>query len=100
MAKRYEIVYAPQAVEDQRSFRKSEQATIVEAIEEQLRHQPDVATRNRKQLRHEHISEWELRIGTIRVFYDVDRDAAVVRITVIGYKKGNKLFVRGEEFSS
>lgn len=98
MPARYEIVYAPAASEDQGWFRKQEQATILREIEKQLLHQPDVATR--KRLRKGHLTEWELRIGSFRVFYDVDAKASVVRIAGIGYKKGNKLFFRGEEFAS
>jgi mRNA-degrading endonuclease RelE of RelBE toxin-antitoxin system len=43
-------------------------------------------------------AEWELRLGSIRVFCDVEPDASVVRIVAIGVKTGNRLFVHGEEF--
>jgi mRNA-degrading endonuclease RelE of RelBE toxin-antitoxin system len=67
-------------------------------IEEQLTNQPDVETRNRKRLRPDHLTEWELRIGELRVFYDVDLDGSLVRIAAIGHKKRNKLFFRGKEY--
>lgn len=35
---------------------------------------------------------------TFRVFYDVDSDASRVRIVAIGHKKGNMLFIGGEEY--
>lgn len=95
----YDIDIAPQAVEDLKGFRKFDQSRIAEGIEEQLRHQPAVETRNRKRLRPGHLTEWELRIGNFRVLYDVDQEASLIRVVTIGYKKGNKLFFRGQEYS-
>ena len=41
---------------------------------------------------------WELRLGDYRVLYDIFETEYVVRVKAIGEKRGNKLFVRGEEF--
>ena len=65
---------------------------VVEAIEAQLSHQPNVPTRNRKLLRGlvppwEHLAAtWEIRVGEYRVFYDVDEAAAVVHIRTVRHK--------------
>ena len=65
---------------------------VVEAIESQLLHQPDVQARNRKLLRGlvppwEHLDPtWEIRVGEYRVFYDVDEAAAVVHIRAVRHK--------------
>ncbi|MSU58784.1 MAG: type II toxin-antitoxin system RelE/ParE family toxin [Pedosphaera sp.] len=65
---------------------------VVEAIETQLLHQPNVQTRNRKLLRGlvppwEHLDPtWEIRIGEHRVFYDVDEAAAMVHIRAVRRK--------------
>jgi hypothetical protein len=32
------------------------------------------------------------------VFYDVDIARTTVEVKMVGYKEGNKLFVRGEEY--
>ncbi len=96
----YATELAPNAQEDLRWFRKGEQVLILEAIHGQLRQQPAAETRNRKRLRPDHLTEWELRIRHLRVFYDVDEEASVVRVVAIGYKEGNKLFFRGQEFAS
>ena len=57
-------------------------------------------TRNRKPLRPNPVAPWELRVGALRVFYDVDgEDADVVNVLAIGLKKGNRLFVANEEIS-
>jgi mRNA-degrading endonuclease RelE of RelBE toxin-antitoxin system len=71
---------------------------IIEAIEQQLQHQPMQETRNRKRLRLNEIAAWELRIDTFRVFYSVDETEHTVRIEAIGYKRGSQLFIHGEAY--
>ncbi len=94
----FEIEIAPKAQEDLQWFRKYEQVLIREEIETYLTYQPHIRTRKRKRLEPGHLADWELRIGDIRVFYDVDLDASVVRIARIGYKDRNRLFCGGEEY--
>jgi len=94
----YEIEYIPEAFEDLRSFRKFEQKHILDEVDAQLQHEPNVETRNRKQLRPNTVAEWELRIGKFRVFYDVLQTAQVVRVEAIGYKRGSQLFIHGQEY--
>jgi mRNA-degrading endonuclease RelE of RelBE toxin-antitoxin system len=71
----YEIHYTATAVGHLRSLSARERATIMDAVDEQLRHQPDVPTRHRKRMRPNPIAHWELRIGDHRVFYDLERTA-------------------------
>lgn len=78
------------------AFRKFEQQIILSGIETQLTHEPTVETRNRFQMRPNEAAEWELRIDRFRVFYHVADDVRVVIIEVIGFKRGNQLFVRGK----
>ena len=33
-----------------------------------------------------------------RIFYDIDEGKAIVKIEAIGHKRGNRLYVRGDEF--
>lgn len=79
-------------------MRTYDQRRVVESVEGQLRHQPTQETRNRKQLRPNELAEWELRVATFRVFYDVDEENDIVKIEAIGYKQGNVLFIHGEEY--
>ena len=75
-----------------------QRAIIFDAIEKQLVHEPLVETRNRKPLRPNPVAPWQLRIGDLRVFYDVvSGKANVVRILAVGQKKGNKLLLAGRE---
>jgi hypothetical protein len=52
-----------------------QRSTMLDSIERQLVHEPLVETRNRKQLRPNPVAPWELRIGDLRVFYEVGSDA-------------------------
>jgi mRNA-degrading endonuclease RelE of RelBE toxin-antitoxin system len=94
----FQIKFTPDALEDLQFFRAYEQRQIIQSIETQLPYQPTQQTRNRKQLRPNDLAEWELRIDNIRVFYDVDIELSLVKIEAIGYKEGNRLFIRGEEY--
>ena len=76
----FEIEFTSDAVDDLKSFRKSEQQTIFDQINGQLSYQPVTDTRNRKKLRPNDVAEYELRIGNFRVFYDVDEETNTVRV--------------------
>jgi len=44
---------------------------VVDAVEVQLRNEPLVPTRNRKPMRANAFATFELRIGSLRAYYDV-----------------------------
>jgi mRNA-degrading endonuclease RelE of RelBE toxin-antitoxin system len=79
-------------------LRAYDQRRVIESVEEQLRHQPAQETRNRKRLRPNELAEWELRVASFRIFYDVEEENEIVKIEAVGYKQGNVLFIRGEEY--
>ena len=67
-----------------------------------MQHEPTKETRNRKPLRQPAAFEatWEIRFGPencFRVLYGIDEEHREVQIQAIGVKKGNRLFVGGEE---
>ena len=95
----FKIEFTPEVIEDIRSFKKYEQKRIIQEVENQLTYQPTEETRNRKKLRPNQLAEWELRIDKFRVFYDLDIEERRVKIEVVGYKKGNTLFIRGKEYN-
>lgn len=45
---------------------------MLDTADEQLTHQPRVETRNHKPMRPNPLAPWELRIDTLRVYYDVE----------------------------
>ena len=75
----------PSALEELKRIPVFDRRRIVQAINEQLPHNPTVKTRNRKLLIEVQASFshdlplWELRVEDFRVFYHVDEDVVVVR---------------------
>jgi mRNA-degrading endonuclease RelE of RelBE toxin-antitoxin system len=90
----YDIEYTYTALEDLQWFRKHEQNLIVDGIDQQLRYEPTVETRNRKRMQVNEHAEWELRIGDFRVLYNVESQVRIVETQRIGEKRGNAFFFR------
>ena len=86
------IQFAEGVASDLAGLRAADRATVLDRIDEQLTHQPDVATRNRKPLPGlvppwDHVPPiWELRVGEFRVFYDFDAAASVVIVRAVRHK--------------
>jgi mRNA-degrading endonuclease RelE of RelBE toxin-antitoxin system len=71
---------------------------VLVAIERQLTHEPLRETRNQKPLRPNPVAPWELRVGDLRVFYEVaGSDLGVVRVLAVGQKRGHVLTIGGQE---
>ena len=69
---RYEIVLAPEAVQDLRLLRAAERSAVRDLIETCLRHEPTRVSKTRiKRLRSMRQPQYRLRVDDIRVFYDV-----------------------------
>ena len=71
---------------------------VLDSVDAQLQHQPTVETRNRKPMRPNPIAPWELRIGDLRVYYEVDTAEAAVRILAVGVKDRNVVRIGKEIF--
>jgi mRNA-degrading endonuclease RelE of RelBE toxin-antitoxin system len=94
----YTIQFAESVKEQVRSLRPHQRVAVLESMEKQLLHEPLTETRSRKLLRPNPLAPWELRIGSLRVFYEVDPDEPdVVRILAVGEKKGSKLLIADKE---
>ena len=69
---RYEILLAPEAVEDLKSLQANHRAKVRDAIERHLRHEPRKESRSRiKRLKGLTRPQFRLRADEFRVFYDV-----------------------------
>jgi mRNA-degrading endonuclease RelE of RelBE toxin-antitoxin system len=69
---RFEILIAPEAVEDLRRLKARERTAVREALEAHLRHEPMKVSRSRiKRLRGMARPQYRLRVEEVRVFYDV-----------------------------
>lgn len=94
----YEIRFSRNALEDLKYLKKNEQTLILAEIPKQLSYEPGAETRNRKQLRTNELSTWELRIDRFRVFYSIDDVIYIVSIEAVGKKIHNQLFIRDEPY--
>jgi mRNA-degrading endonuclease RelE of RelBE toxin-antitoxin system len=93
----FTIEFSPHAREHLAQLRRRDQRIVVDAIEEQLSHEPDHPTRRRKKLDDNELAPWELRVGDFRVFYDVHLGGEIVVVVAVGQKLRNRLIVGGEE---
>ena len=80
---KYEIDFADEANEDLDGYRAYDRIAILDLIEKHLRHEPTRESKSRiKGLRGLSRPQYRLRIGAIRVFYDV-RESVVEVIAVV-----------------
>ncbi|MGO9273104.1 MAG: type II toxin-antitoxin system RelE family toxin [Terriglobia bacterium] len=69
---RHEIVLSPEAVEDLRNLSAHLRSAVRDAMETRLRHQPTRVSKSRiKRLSGLSRPQYRLRVGDVRVFYDV-----------------------------
>ena len=94
----YEIAFAESVQAHFRTLTARERATVLGTIDRQLLHEPLTETRHRKPLRPNPVAPWELRIGQLRVFYEVvSEESGIVRILAVGRKVRNTLTIGGKE---
>lgn len=76
---RYEIILAPEAVQDLKRLNAHVRAKVRDAIGKHLRHEPDKVSKSRiKKPRGISHPQYRLRVEEIRVFYDLTEDAVEV----------------------
>jgi mRNA-degrading endonuclease RelE of RelBE toxin-antitoxin system len=95
----YKIEYSPGVIDHLQALTARQQRTLLDAIEAQLIYEPNVETRNRKRMRPNPLAPWELRVGNLRVYYDVQEDPkTLIVILAVGIKLRNRVFIGGKEF--
>jgi hypothetical protein len=73
---------------------------VLNAVKVQLRYEPLRETRNRKPLRPNPLAPWELRVGSLRVFYEVDAlEPDLVNVLAIGVKRGIGLSLQARRYT-
>jgi len=79
---KYQIIFSPEAYEDFRASKAYHRASVRDAINQHLSYEPARLSKSRiKQLREMIKPQYRLRVGDIRVFYDVRK--AIVEVTAI-----------------
>jgi mRNA-degrading endonuclease RelE of RelBE toxin-antitoxin system len=93
----YRIEYSPEAENHLRRLTARERVTVLDGVDEQLAYTPTEETRNRKPMPPNPLAPWELRIGDLRVYYDVEEDPErVVNIRAVGIKERNRIRIGRE----
>ena len=79
---RYQIILAPQAENDLATLKANVRSAVRDAIEAHLRHEPTKISKSRiKRLRGLAQPQYRLRVGDVRVFYDVlETDVEILAI--------------------
>jgi mRNA-degrading endonuclease RelE of RelBE toxin-antitoxin system len=94
----YRIEYSPVTERHIRVLTARQRAVLFDAVDEQLAHEPAVETRNRKPMRPNPVAPWELRIGELRVYYNVEEEPERrVTILAVGVKERNRVLIGGQE---
>ena len=79
----FEIVLAPEALEDFRALKANVRSNVRDALETHLRHEPMKTSRSRiKRLRGLARPQYRLRVGDLRVFYDVTESTVQILAVV------------------
>jgi mRNA-degrading endonuclease RelE of RelBE toxin-antitoxin system len=93
------VILAPDAARQFKRLSAAERSRLKRAMEASLADDDaTIASRNRFRLRRaSERTGFEFRDGDLRVFYCVVGDE--VRVTLIGRKKANQLFIDGQRFS-
>jgi mRNA interferase RelE/StbE len=93
----FDIILAPEVIEDLRSLKADVRSTVRDALETHLRHEPMKTSRSRiKRLRGLARPQYRLRVGEIRIFYDVS--SGTVEVLAIVSKSEAAIWL--EQFGS
>lgn len=97
----WSVTLKESVLEDLRWFGRKDGRQVLREAEQRLAADPTAETRNLKTLRPNPVAQRELRLfGKYRVLFDVDPEAEVVTIVLVGEKRGQALLVQGEEFTA
>lgn len=93
----YIIEYSPEADDHLQRLTARQRRTVIDTVDRQLFHEPATETRNRKPMRPNPIAPWELRIGSLRVYYDVEEEPEPrVYVLAVGIKVGSRVRIGRE----
>ena len=95
---RYDILFAPEAVQDFKHLSAGDRSTVKETVERHLGHEPQQASKSSiKNLRGISRPQYRLRVGEIRVFYDVVEARVEVLAIIPRSKTADWLSKMGEK---
>jgi mRNA-degrading endonuclease RelE of RelBE toxin-antitoxin system len=96
---KYEIIFAPEAVEDLHGLKASLRAIVRDAIVTHLGHEPTKTSKSRiKRLRGMSRPQYRLRVEDVRVYYDVTPESVEILAIVSKEDSGKWLDESGEPY--
>ena len=98
----YRIEYTREALLDLRWLAerrgKRHAATIVDAVADYLTDEPGRHSTKRREMEANPLgASWHLRLGPLRVYYDIDDANQTVWVLRAGIKERNRVTIRGED---
>lgn len=97
MKLRYNIEFSPDAEDHLRALTARNRVIVLDSVDKQLSYQATVETKHRKLMRPNPLAPWVLRIGNLRVYYDVEEELQpIVYIRAIGIKERNQVRIGSE----
>lgn len=88
----YQIIFSRIAETHLQGLTARDRRIVIEEIVQQLTDQAAIATRNRKPMRPNPLASWELRVGNLRVYYDIeDEPEPLVEIIAVGVKERDRV---------
>jgi mRNA-degrading endonuclease RelE of RelBE toxin-antitoxin system len=98
---RFRIEYAPATISYLKGLTARQQSVVLDGVARYLSTDPMDETRNRKPMRPNLLALWELRLGNLRVYFDVVVDPEpvvvdpepVVVVLAVGVKERNAVRV-------
>jgi mRNA-degrading endonuclease RelE of RelBE toxin-antitoxin system len=94
---KYEIILAPEAVQDLKLLDVYQRAKIKDLIEVHLRHKPTKTSKSRiKRLRGLRHPQYRLRIDDFRIFYDIEENRVEILSIILKSKAAEWLKKAGE----
>jgi mRNA-degrading endonuclease RelE of RelBE toxin-antitoxin system len=87
---KFRIEYAPAAVSHLKALTPRQQGLVLDGVARHLSAAPMLETKRRKPMRPNPLAPWELRLGSLRVYFDIviEPDPVVV-ILAVGIKDRN-----------
>jgi len=93
----YRIECSPDVELHLRVLTTRQQSIVLEGVDTKLKHQPTLETRNRKPMRPNPLASWELRLGNLRVYDEVEEEPeSVVRVLAVGIKERARIRIGRE----
>jgi mRNA-degrading endonuclease RelE of RelBE toxin-antitoxin system len=92
----FQVDFTIRANEHFAALTARQRTIVLTGIDEHLTNEPHVETRNCKLMRPNPLATWELRLGNIRVYYNVESGTdSRVEIQAIGVKVRNQVYLGG-----